>query len=120
MLDRVSPKYDEREINRKAVQFWPQVYSLIVDMHGRPLPEISRLGDPGFDPSRPRKAGEVRPQLNIFKGIGPMGQWRNIGAGAQGENIVDLIVYLSGGADRRVCAEWLGRLVDSFAEVELR
>ena len=47
MLDRPAD-FDEREINRKAVRFFPQIHSLIVDMHGRPLaadfaPARSRL-----------------------------------------------------------------------------
>ena len=119
MLDRPA-KFDEREINRKAVRFFPQIHSLIVDMHGRPKAEISRLRDPDFDPRRPRKPGEVRPALNMFKGPGWDGSWTNIGDGARGETLVDLVAYLSGGADRRVCAEWLGALVDRFAEVEVR
>ena len=62
----------------------------------------------------------MRPQLNMFKGPGWDGSWTNVGTGARGETLVDLVVYLSGGAPRRACADWLGALVDRFAEVEVR
>jgi hypothetical protein len=46
-LDKPTPTFDAREINRRAIQHFSIIYHMLVDMHGRPLGEVRRL-NPNF------------------------------------------------------------------------
>jgi hypothetical protein len=56
-----------------------------------------------------------------YDALGRTGSWLCVGyesGGARGDDVVDLIVFLSGGASRRVCAQWLGALLDRVVVVK--
>jgi hypothetical protein len=99
------------------------LYHYLVGMHGRPGGEIRALNPANapLDPNRARPHG--LPQLKEFRGPSPydtdgsVGSWVDVGTGAPGKDVISLIEYLSGGADRRICADYLGRLVDRLVEV---
>ena len=116
MLDRVC-KYDEREINRRAVKHWPVVYNMLVDMFGRPLGEVQRLGNPNLvnDPNKRRPDG---PRLTELRGPSPVTfNWHCLGNGAKGEDVIDLVAYLAGGCDRRTAGDFLKSLTDRLVEL---
>jgi hypothetical protein len=122
-------KFDAREINRKAVKHWSILYWCLVDFRGRPLGEIRAL-NPANEPLVP---GGVRPrglpQLTEFSGVshwenadgsGP-GSWHCRSTGASGPDAISVVQFLAGeGCERRVAADFLRRLVDRIAVVELR
>jgi hypothetical protein len=120
--------FDARELSRKAIANWPIVYPMLANWHGWAHEDIRRLGPDfkAYDPSRPRPEGW--PRLSGLKGPSPYdangntGAWFCVGwesGGAHGDDVVDLIVFLSGGASRRVCAEWLGDLLDRLVVVKV-
>jgi hypothetical protein len=103
------PGFDARKINRKAVKHWATLRHMMVDMHGRPGGEIRALNPANapLEPGRARPHG--LPQLREMRGPSPYevdgsgpGDWVDLGTGARGRDVIDLIIYLSGGADRRL------------------
>ena len=117
-------KFDLRAINRRAVALWPSLHDHIVGLNGRPLGDVLRL-NPAYvaqDPGRARPPGS--PQLKEFRGPssyerdGGPGAWRDLGTGKSGQDLVSLIEYLSDGADRRVCADFLSRLCDRMVVLQ--
>ena len=118
MLDRPQT-YDAREINRKAIQHWPILYNMIVDMHGRPLGEVRRL-NPNFVEQPHGVHRHNGPRLVEFRGPGGSpneGSWVCLGNGAKGDDLIDLVAYL-GETDRRTAGEWLGGVVKRIVSVE--
>jgi hypothetical protein len=121
MLDRPA-KYDEREINRKAVKHWGVIRNYLVDMHGRSMVRSLNPNHIAPDPNRARPPGT--PQLKEFRGPAPwqpdgsIGSWVDLGTGQSGKSVVDLVVYLADGVDRRTAADFLAALVDRIAIVE--
>jgi len=117
MFDRPST-FDAREVNRRAVKHWPVVHNMLVDMHGRPLGDVMRLGNPALfiDPNKRRPEG---PRLVELRGPSPVNfSWCCLGNGAKGDDVIDLVAYL-GGCDRRTAGEFLKGLTDRLVEVEL-
>jgi hypothetical protein len=128
MLDRptttTTTTLDSREINRRAVALWPILRDHLVDLRGRPVGDLLRLS-PNYiaqEAGRARPPGS--PQLKEFRGPssseldGGPGAWRDVGTGQSGPDLVSLIVYLSGGADRRACAVFLSRLCDRMVVIK--
>lgn len=132
MLDRVAvvddkppdrrAGYDEREIVRACIKHWEVVRHWLADWKGRPSADVRRLNlaNKPIDRNRGRPYGEpdVSPRLVEFRGPYPfedgretLGSWHCLGNGARGDSLVDLVVYLSGGCDRRVAGEFLRDLV---------
>jgi hypothetical protein len=114
---RAKPRYDEREIGRRALKFWPVLKDMVMDGRGRPLGEVAGL-NPNYvaiDPSKRRPDG---PKLTELRGPSPWdgGSWHSLTNGASGPDIISLVAYL-GECDRRTAAEWLGRLVDRLVEI---
>lgn len=119
-------KFDARSINRKAVAAWAVIYHLLVDLRGFPSGEIRAL-NPANAPRDPNKGRpQDGPRLTEFSGPdyreedGGPGGWVCRGNGASGPDAISLVQYLAGGCDRRVAADYLGRLVDRIAIVEMR
>jgi hypothetical protein len=120
MLDKPHADADDkvayRDVNRKAVTHFSVIYDFMVDMHGRPMGELSRL-NPAWvqprhgvrDPNAPRLI-----EFRILTQWPDAGGWHCLGSTARGDDIVALVEYLSGGADRKTCAE---RLLDRIATV---
>jgi hypothetical protein len=121
MLDK---PFDCREINRRAVSLWGSLRSHLVGLDGRPVGDIIRLREDATipEPGRARKPGG--PQLREFRGPSPYednggpGAWHDVGTGQSGPDVVSLLEYLSGGADRRTCADFLSRLCDRMVPVK--
>jgi hypothetical protein len=116
---------DRREINRRAVKFWPQVRSMLVDMHGRPIGDLARLS-PHYDAAQ-RADGRKRhgaPKLDTFRGPDPCpnadgsgpGAWCDVGTGKSGTDVISLIEYL-GECDRKTATEFLKDLTDRLVEL---
>jgi hypothetical protein len=131
MLDRVAKSetsYDARDLSRRAVANWSIVYRELVDWRGWAHNHVRALG-PNFKPYEPgRQRPDGWPRLAGLKGPvafdakGNTGSWFCVGheaAGAHGDDVVDLVVYLSGGASRRVCAEFLSDLLDRVVVVKV-
>jgi hypothetical protein len=121
--------YDARELSRRAVAAWPLISPHLYCRRGFAHDDIRALG-PGYvrhDPSKARPEGW--PRVSGLKGPSPwpdedgkVGGWFCIGhesGGARGADVVALIVFLSGGASRRVCAGWLSNLLDRVVVVRV-
>jgi hypothetical protein len=122
VLDRAS--IDRRDINRKAVKFWPLIRDFVVDRNGRSM--ICHL-NPAFvptDPNRGRPYGvpDPRPQLREFRGPMPWlngvegGAWVDYGTGKSGPDCISIIEML-GNCDRKTATTFLRDLVDRCAEI---
>jgi hypothetical protein len=119
--DEPAERYDERDIERKAVRFWHLLRYELADRYGRARPEVRRLTDPraeGHPDGRLRDAGG--PSISEFHGFDPLtGAWFAVGSGARGEGPVSVVQYLAGpGCERRKAAEFLRSLVDRVAVYE--
>ena len=123
MLDRPTT-FDCRAVNRRAVALWPAIRDHIVGLNGRPLGDVIRLNADNVLPEPGRVRPHGSPQLKEFRGPSPHeddggpGAWRDLGTGESGPDLVSLIVYLSNGADRRVCADFLSRLCDRMVVIK--
>ena len=121
MLDRVSARYDEREICRRACKHWRTLYSHLVDLRGTPLGDVDRL-DPGYAerPAHYRRQNGRR--IKILRGPDQSdgGSWFDVGTGAKGHDVISLVQWLANDCDRRVAAEFLRDLTDRLVEVEVR
>jgi hypothetical protein len=117
--------YDERAINRACVRHWEVVRHWLADWKGRPTADVRRLNPANkpIDPNRGRPYGvpDVFPRLIEFRGPDhrpdTLGAWNSLGNGACGDSLLDLVIYLSGGCDRRVAGEFLRDLVNRIVEV---
>jgi hypothetical protein len=127
-IDGRSYGYEDElaRIRQLWAQHWQTVYHMLVDLRGFPSAEIRALNPANapLDPNRGRQ--QTGPRLVEFSGPdyreddGGPGGWVCRGNGASGPDCISLVQYLSGGCDRRVAADYLGRLVDRIAIVELR
>jgi|SRR5580700_2800676 hypothetical protein len=124
MLDRPNSGYDARAVNRAAVALWPVIRDHIVGLNGRPVGDVIRLNSANVLPEPGRARPHGSPQLREFRGPSPYeddggpGAWRDLGTGQSGPDLVSLIVYLSGDADRRVCADFLKSLCDRMVVIK--
>jgi len=119
MLDRpstVSGRADF-DLTAKILRHWGVVYNLLVDWHGYPVADISRLGDARFIPDENGRRPPGSPRLLELRGPGWEGGWCCLGNGAQGKDLADMIIYLSGGCERRVAMEYLSSLADRLVEI---
>jgi hypothetical protein len=94
-----APKISEAALNAMACESLAPILNQIVDYKGFASPEVTALGGPDAPQMRLR---EYR--------VGPHGDWRNLGDGATGKDLIELVVHL-GSCDRGVAAEFLQRLV---------
>jgi hypothetical protein len=123
MLDKPMP-LDCRSVNRRAVALWPAIRDHIVGLRGYPLADVIRLNEANVLPEAGRARKPGCPQLKELRGPSPYevdggpGAWNDLGTGQGGPDLVSMIEYLSGGADRRVCADFLSRLCDRIVKVE--
>ncbi len=126
-LDRRA-KYDEREINRACIRHWAVVRFWLADWKGKPTADVRRLNPSNkpLDSNRgtPYGVPDVSPRLVEFRGPYPfedgrekLGSWVSLGNGARGDSLVDLVIFLSSGCDRRVAGEFLRDLVAKIVEV---
>ena len=120
--------YDARELSRKAVASWGLISPHLYDRRGFAHEDIRRLGPDfkGYDPSRQRPDGWPRVVglhgPSSYDANGNTGAWVCTGyesGGARGDDVVALLVFLSGGASRRVFAEWLSDLLDRLVVVKV-
>jgi hypothetical protein len=129
MLDRVAKEfsYDARELSRKSVAAWAIIYPELVDWRGWARDDVRRLG-PNYTPPDPNNRNRPAgwPRVSGLRGPsgydakGNVGSWVCVGyesGGARGDDVVDLVVFLSGGASRRVCAEHLSDLLGRLVTV---
>jgi hypothetical protein len=120
--------FDARELSRRAVAAWGLISPHLYDRRGFAHEDIRRLG-PNFkpyDPSRarpenwPRCVGLHGP--GGYDANGNTGAWQCTGyesGGARGDDVVDLLVFLTGGASRRVAAEALSDLLSRVVTVKV-
>ena len=123
-----SEPYDARDLSRRAVAAWGLISPHLYCRRGFAHDDIRRLGPnfKSFDPSRARSEGWPRVVglhgPSPFDADGRTGAWVCTGyesGGAHGDDVVDLIVFLSGGASRRVAAEWLSGLLSRLVVVKV-
>jgi hypothetical protein len=129
MLDRVAKAeftYDARDLSRRACQNFSIVYRELVDWRGYARNHVRRLGPNYAEPdpnNRNRPAGWPR-LLGLHGPVaydreGNTGSWFCSDNGARGDDVVDLVVYLTGGASRRVAAEALADILDRIVTVRV-
>jgi hypothetical protein len=121
--------FDARDLSRRAVAAWPLISPHLFDRRGFADPDIRRLGPnyKAYDPSRqrpenwPRAVGLHGPSP-YDDASGRTGSWFCTGwesGGARGDDVVDFLVFLTGGASRRVCAQALADLLDRVVIVRV-
>jgi hypothetical protein len=120
--------FDARELSRRAVAAWGLISPHLYCRRGFAHDDIRRLG-PNFkpyDPSRARPDGWPRVVglhgPSPYDANGSTGSWTCTGyesGGAHGDDVVDLLVFLTGGASRRVAAEALSGLLDRVVTVKV-
>jgi hypothetical protein len=133
MLDRPAKSeftYDARDLSRRAVAAWPVIYPELVDGRGWARDHVRQLGPDYVRPdpnSRLRAAGWPRAVglygPSAYDAKGNVGSWYCVGyesGGARGDDVLDLVVFLTGGASRRVAAEFLSDLLDRVVVVKVR
>jgi hypothetical protein len=110
--------YDERAIARACIRRWDDVVKhWLFDWKGKPTADVRRLNpsNKAIDHNFGRRYGELdtSPRLVEFSGPYPFEDGREKlgslvcrGNGARGDSLVDLVVYLSGGCDRRAAGEF--------------
>jgi len=123
---------DARDLSRKAVRNWSFVRECLVDRAGRPQEYVARLNPAHvpFDANKGRPFGVPIPgpqlkefRVKEFRGPSPyetggsVGAWVDVGTGAHGKDIVDLVCHLAGGVDRKVAAACLAEIVGRIVEV---
>jgi hypothetical protein len=126
---RSAPKgdpMDSRDLSRRAVKHWPIVREYLVDRSGGPTAPVAKLNPAHvpYDSNRGRPFGQPipGPQLRELKGPSPyeqdgtVGSWVDVGTGAHGKDIVDLVAHL-GQVDRKVAAAHLAEIVSRIVEV---
>jgi hypothetical protein len=127
----VAPKlepFDARDLSRRAVAAWGLIAPHLYCRRGFAHDDIRRLG-PNYTAPNPNDRGrpEGWPRVvglhgpSPYDALGRTGSWLCVGyesGGARGDDLVDLVVFLSGGASRRVCAQWLGALLDRVVVVK--
>jgi hypothetical protein len=117
VLDKAA--IDRREINRKALKFWPVIKDHLFDWHGRSL--IRNLG-PGYVHQDPSRARIPVPTLKEFRGPmpwmpdGTTGSWMDVGTGRRGDDLIALVEVL-GACDRKVATAFLKDLVERLVEI---
>jgi hypothetical protein len=121
---RPADKFDTRAISRAAVRHWSVLRSWLVNFKGVPSGEILRLNPSYKSPTDPSIVRRDLPRLVELQGPstmevdGSVGAWHcRGGSGASGKDPIAMIEYLSQGADRRVCAEYLKSLTDRIVEL---
>jgi hypothetical protein len=119
--------FDARDLSRRAVTAWGLISPHLYDRRGFAHEDVRRLG-PDFvpyHPSRPRPEGWPR-VVGLhgpggYDASGRTGAWMCTGyesGGAHGDDAVDLLVFLTGGASRRVAAGALSDLLDRVVTVK--
>jgi hypothetical protein len=118
--------FDARDLSRRAVAAWGLISPHLYDRRNFAHDEVRAHG-PNYvrhDPSRQRPEGWPRvvglhgPQP--YDANGNTGAWFCTGyesGGAHGDDVVGLLVFLTGGASRRVAAEALSGLLDRVVTV---
>jgi hypothetical protein len=111
---------DRREINRRAVKFWPVIKDYLHDWHGRSL--VRHLG-PGHIPQDPNRTRIPVPTVKELKGPmpwmpdGTTGSWYDVGTGARGDSPIELVMWL-GACDNKTATNYLRDLTDRLAEIK--
>lgn len=126
---KVEFTYDARELSRRAVAAWQLISPELMDRRGWAHDHVRRLGQNYVAPNPnnsarpegwPRCVGLHGP--SAYDGGDRVGSWFCTGyesGGARGDDVVDLICFLSGGASRRVAAEALSDLLDRVVTVRV-
>jgi hypothetical protein len=120
--------FDARDLSRRAVASWGLIAPHLYDRRGFAHDDIRARG-PGYvryDPSRARPEGWPR-VVGLhgpggYDANGNTGAWQCTGyesGGARGDDAVDLLVFLTGGASRRVAGELLSDLLDRLVVVKV-
>jgi hypothetical protein len=117
--------YDERAIGRACVRHWDVVQHHLFDWKGLPTSDVQRL-NPANKPidhnrGRPYGVPDPRPRLIEFRGPDhrpdTLGAWNSLGNGAKGDSLIDLVIFLSGGCERRAAGEFLRDIAARIVEV---
>jgi hypothetical protein len=107
---------DYRSVHAKALRCFNILFPMLVDLHGFPTGAVRCLTDRDYDRTPAKRRGA--PRLVEFQGPGWDGSWHCRGGdGAQGQDLFDLVIYLSGGCDRRAAGELLAHLVSRLVEI---
>lgn len=88
----------EARIDRLALSEMPTLWERLVDTYGRPMSVVRDLS--------PERDIRDFPRLSQLKWVGG-GRWADLGSGAQGDGVIALVVWLSAGAPRERCVEFL-------------
>lgn len=92
---------------------------MMVDLFGRPQAEIIRLGDPEAKIDPERRNQWRGPRLSAFTGLTSFGWACRAGDGAQGNDAIDLVMYL-GSCGRGKAIAWLESTLSRIVEIEPR
>jgi hypothetical protein len=120
------PKMDARDLSRRAIKHFAFVKDCLVDRSGMPH-ECVRALSPNYVPYDPNKGRPFGvpysgPQLKEFRGPNPwevdktLGSWVDVGTGAHGRDVVDLVAYL-GSCDRSTAGAYLSSVLARVVEV---
>ena len=95
---------------------------MLTDLRGWPIGDVASLG-PNYKPSpNGRVRGADGPRLIGFKGPDyreeTLGAWYCLGDGAKGENLFELVQYLSGGCDFEIATAFLKDVAARLVEIK--
>jgi hypothetical protein len=93
--------------NKRACDNFVEIYRRLVSHKGEPLHHVRQL-----NPDAVRF-----PRMSQWRLASDFGAWRDIGSGAIGNDLIDLIVWLSGGCDRDKAIAFLENLCDDLESV---
>jgi hypothetical protein len=97
MLDRPTTTAERADfdLNQKVIRYWSILFHEIVDLRGKPLAVVQRLGNPSLVIDPGKRAPEGQPRLVQFMGPGIDGGWKNLGPpSAEGKDLLELLMWL--------------------------
>ncbi len=89
-------------INRRAAANMSLLWEHINSLTGVPSYAVKALNP----------AAAAYPSVSEFRWTGERGAWLNFSTGAAGQNVVDLIVWLSAGCSREAASDFLENLMN--------
>lgn len=89
----------EARVDRLALASMPTLWPRIVDFKGRPTALVRALS--------PERDIASFPRIKIFRWLQVNGRWADIETGASGDGVIALIEFLSAGASKARCVEFL-------------
>jgi hypothetical protein len=89
----------EAAIYRLALASWPRLWLLIADLKGNPMAAVREIS--------PERGIADFPRASSLKWLIVNGRWADLGSGASGDTVIDLVVWLAGGCERSKAVNFL-------------